>query len=55
MFGRDKETGRTLIFRERSTDPDAKATIEEHRETEAGRTRKRKIRFKDDEPSGGGA
>jgi hypothetical protein len=55
VIGRDKETGRTVIYRERSTDPTAKATIEEQRVTEDGNTRKREVRFDPDDEGGGGA
>jgi hypothetical protein len=43
--GKDKRNGKTIIFRERSTDPRADATLEEQRVTEGGRVRKRKVRF----------
>jgi RHS repeat-associated protein len=46
VVGTDRKTERTLIYRETSTDPNAEATIEEQRETEHGRTRSRKVRFK---------
>jgi hypothetical protein len=46
LTGQDKETGRTLIYRERSTDTEAEAVVEEHRSAQSGRgTRSRKVRF----------
>jgi RHS repeat-associated protein len=49
VTGTDKKTRRVLIYRERSTDSDAAATIEEQRKTESGRTRSRKVRFYDND------
>jgi RHS repeat-associated protein len=45
LVGKDKQTDRTLIFREKSTDPEAVATIEEQQKSEIGKIRSRKIRF----------
>lgn len=50
FVGKDKETGRTIVLRQRSTDRGgAHSTIEEQRTTDQGRVRARKARYDRDE------
>jgi hypothetical protein len=45
LVGRDKSSGKVVLFRQNDTDPRSDATIEEQRTTETGNVRFRKVRF----------
>ena len=46
VVGKDRKTGRTVIYRTRQSEKGAVATIEEQRVTPKGRKRKKEIRFR---------